>query len=417
MTEAPESRKRTQIAADDWQGVQPSRSLSSNNDYSNVRDEGHSTAVRIRKDGRLDVNFQKHRPWLTTLMKHAERFPEPATEERGPLTAVSEGEKKFPLHLNIVIQVIGSRGDIQPFVALGKELQQHGHRVRLATHLAFRNDINDEGLEFFNIGGNPEELMSFMVQNPGLLPGMRAIRSGAIQKRRRQMRDIFSGCWRSCVETGDGTGLHHITHDPHSHAVDYCTRPFVADAIIANPPGFVHVSCAEKLAISLNMMFTMPWSPTQSFPHPLANIRSKSTKPSAANFASYGIVEVMMWEGLGDLINRCRKKDLGLDPLDATQAPTMVHRLRLPFTYLWSPSLLPKPHDWSDNIDICGFQFLPATSDYHPPEDLDAFLKAGEPPIYIGFGSIVVENPENLTKLFHASFTMVVPEPQLQDYF
>lgn len=48
----------------------------------------------------------------------------------------------------------------------------------------------------------------------------------------------------------------------------------------------------------------------------------------------------MMWEGLGDLINRCRKKDLGLDPLDATQAPTMVHRLRLPFTYLWYASLL-----------------------------------------------------------------------------
>ncbi|KAJ5620027.1 UDP-glucose-sterol transferase [Penicillium lagena] len=399
MAEAAESRKRTQIAADDWQGVQPSRSISSTNDYSNVREEGLSTAVRIRKDGRLDVNFQEHRPWLTTLMKHVERIPEPVTEEHGPLTAVSEGEKKFPLHLNIVIQVVGSRGDIQPFIALGKELRQHGHRVRLATHLAFRNDINGEGLEFFNIGGNPEELMAFMVQNPGLLPGMRTIRSGAIQKRRREMKDIFSGCWRSCVETGDGTGLHHIAHDPHSDAVDNCTRPFVADAIIANPPGFMHLSCAEKLAVSLNMMFTMPWSPTQSFPHPLANVRSQSTKPSVANFASYGIVEVMMWEGLGDLINGCRKKDLGLDPLDAIRAPSMIHHLRVPFTYLWSPSLLPKPHDWPGNIDLCGFQFLSATSDYHPPEDLDAFLKAGEPPIYIGFGSIVVENPDKLTKV------------------
>lgn len=169
-------------------------------------------------------------------MKHVERLPKPVTEEeeREPPTAVSEGEKEFPLPLNIVIQVVGSRGDIQPFIALGKELQQHGHRVRLATHLAFRNDINSEGLEFFNIGGNPEELMAFMVQNPGLLPGIRTIRSGAIQKHRREMNDIFSGCWRSCVETGDGTGLHQVTHDSHSDAVDDSTRPFVADAIITN---------------------------------------------------------------------------------------------------------------------------------------------------------------------------------------
>ena len=79
----------------------------------------------------------------------------------------------------------------------------------------------------------------------------------------------------------------------------------------------------------------MPWSPTQSFPHPLANVRSQNTKPSVANFASYGIVEVMMWEGLGDLINQFRKKELGLDPLDAIRAPSMIHRLHIPYTYLW----------------------------------------------------------------------------------
>lgn len=79
----------------------------------------------------------------------------------------------------------------------------------------------------------------------------------------------------------------------------------------------------------------MPWSPTQYFPHPLANIRPHSTKPSVANLASYGIVEVMMWEGLGDLINRFRRKELGLDPLDAIRAPTMNHRLQIPYAYLW----------------------------------------------------------------------------------
>lgn len=64
-----------------------------------------------------------------------------------------------------------------------------------------------------------------------------------------------------------------------------------------------------------------------------------------------------------------------------------------------SPSLLPKPQDWGDNIDVCGFQFLESDTNYKPPDDLDAFLKAGDPPVYIGFGSIVVDNPAKLTEI------------------
>jgi len=67
--------------------------------------------------------------------------------------------------LNIVIQVIGSRGDIQPFIKIAQVLKRdHGHRVRVATHPAFRAFIEEDcGLEFFSIGGNPSELMAFMV--------------------------------------------------------------------------------------------------------------------------------------------------------------------------------------------------------------------------------------------------------------
>ncbi|THC93158.1 hypothetical protein EYZ11_007367 [Aspergillus tanneri] len=370
--------------------------------HATVREHGLRGGVRVLDNGRLDIKFGEERRWITQLMKQMEPSSKPGVETKKPsIPSPTEEEKwvKFPIRLNIVVQVVGSRGDIQPFIALGKELQKHGHRVRLATHLEFRDPINEAGLEFFNIGGDPEQLMAFMVQNPGLIPGMRTIRSGGIGKRRREMKTIFSGCWRSCYETGDGTQLHENPESPGTAAVDKCMQPFVADVIIANPPTFVHLSCAERLGIPLNMMFTMPWSPTQAFPHPLATIRSQSTKPSAANFASYGVVEVMMWEGLGDLINHFRKKQLGLDPLDAIRAPSINHRLQVPYTYLWSPSLLPKPQDWPDHLDVCGFQVLPAESDYSPPEDLDAFLKAGKPPVYIGFGSIVVEDPGKLTKI------------------
>jgi UDP:flavonoid glycosyltransferase YjiC (YdhE family) len=64
-----------------------------------------------------------------------------------------------------------------------------------------------------------------------------------------------------------------------------------------------------------------------------------------------------------------------------------------------SPALIPKPNDWANNIDISGFFFLNLASSYNPDPELDAFLKAGPPPVYIGFGSIVVEDPNALTRL------------------
>jgi UDP:flavonoid glycosyltransferase YjiC (YdhE family) len=366
--------------------------------------DGLHTGVKVMSDGRLDIKINEHKPSIAGLLHHLGATPMPSelsrASSRVSRASSREGsEKNFPFHLNIVIQVIGSRGDIQPFVALGKELKKHGHRVRLATHLAFREFVNDGGLEFFNIGGDPAELMAFMVKNPGLLPNMATLRSGAIQKRRREMKQIIEGCWKSCFEMGDGTDMHQIKDDPFSDDIDYRRRPFVADAIIANPPSLAHIHCAQRLGIPLHIMFTMPWSPTQSFPHPLAILHQKDCQPTVANFVSYAIVDMMVWEGLGDIVNKFRKKILALDPLDSITAPSLIHRLQIPCSYLWSPAILPKPVDWGEGIDICGFSFLPAKSDYTPPNEIKEFLEAGPTPIYVGFGSIVVDDQISLTKI------------------
>lgn len=62
---------------------------------------------------------------------------------------------------------MGSRGDVQPFVALGKVLKDtYGHRVRLATHPNFKDFVQENGLEFFSIGSDPSRLMAFMVKIP-----------------------------------------------------------------------------------------------------------------------------------------------------------------------------------------------------------------------------------------------------------
>lgn len=143
----------------------------------------------------------------------------------------------------------------------------------------------------------------------------------------------------------------------------------------------------------------MPWSPTQAFPHPLANIQSSDIENNITNFISYALVDMMTWQGLGDVINRFRSYSLSLEPINLMWAPGMLARLKIPYTYCWSPALIPKPKDWRNHISISGFYFLSLASNFSPDPELDSFLKAGPPPVYIGFGSIVVDDPNAMTKL------------------
>lgn len=259
--------------------------------------------------------------------------------------------KPCGLTLNIVIQIVGSRGDVQPFIALGTALRNYGHRVRIATHDVFEELVRQSGLEFYPIGGDPAELMSFMVKNPGLIPQMKSLREGEIQKKQEMVATMLDGCWRSCIKDDPKTGA-----------------PFVADAIIANPPSFAHIHCAQALSIPVHLMFTMPWSSTKAFAHPLANLHPSAMNPNTANWVSYGVVEWLTWQGcalipvimamlltiksLGNVINQWRVS-INLNPIPATQGPCLAEALHVPFTYCWSPALIPKPRDWPAHIGKC----------------------------------------------------------------
>ncbi|KAL8813317.1 MAG: hypothetical protein Q9200_000338 [Gallowayella weberi] len=389
--------------------------------------DGLNTKARVGSDGRVNININQQSSRLSDLLVPAlrsqlnlQQTPERGTavgEQARPIVGGVPDQVQLPA-LNLVIQVVGSRGDVQPFVALGKVLKaEYGHRIRLATHPTFQSFVEENGLEFFSIGGDPAELMAFMVKNPGLMPGIDSLKSGDIGQRRRGMYEIVQGCWRSCYEMGDGTSAMasrdhlDVLSSPHQHITGQetsrrdiaSTSPFVADAIIANPPSFAGIHCAEKLGIPLHLMFTMPWSPTQAFPHPLANIQTSNADQSITNFMSYALVEMMTWQGLGDVINRFREKSLGLEPVSLMWAPGMASRLRIPYTYCWSPALIPKPKDWGGHISVAGFYFLSLASSFTPDPTLLSFLQAGPPPVYIGFGSIVVDDPNAMTrKIFDA---------------
>ncbi|KAJ5884929.1 Sterol 3-beta-glucosyltransferase [Penicillium taxi] len=328
----------------------------------------------VHADGRIDVNLE------SKLAKSLARIADQLEDLYYPLDftdAQITQPASCDLKLNIVIQIVGSRGDVQPFIALGNALQSHGHRVRIATHDVFENFVKESYLEFFPIGGDPAQLMAYMVKNPGLIPQLQTLRDGEIKKKQNMVAEMLDGCWRSCIED-----------DPTTQ------EPFVADAIIANPPSFAHIHCAQALGIPVHLMFTMPWTSTKAFPHPLADLHSESMEASTANWVSYGVVEWLTWQGLGDVINKFRSK-IDLSPVPATEGPCLSEALKIPFTYCWSPALVPRPRDWPAYIDVCGFFFQDPPS-YTPTPELADFLQSGSPPVYIGFGSIVVDDPQKL---------------------
>ncbi|KAH7123152.1 hypothetical protein EDB81DRAFT_913302 [Dactylonectria macrodidyma] len=346
----------------------------------------------VKDDGRLDIDLDSRVvKSLSLFLPNLKDIPTRNSQQEGSIPPYEYNSTQntdlnsfpFPIKLNIVIQVVGSRGDVQPFVALGTELQRHGHRVRLATHDVFDSFVRAAELEFFPIGGDPAELMAYMVRNPGLIPSMRSLRDGDIQKKRKMISEMLRGFWKSCIEPDSAS-----------------SAPFVADAIIANPPSFAHLHCAQALGIPVHLMFTMPWTSTRAFPHPLANIKvgkGSRTEPLTANYISYAVVEFLTWQGLGDIINLFRES-IDLEPVAFSEGPRLAETLKIPFTYCWSPALVPKPADWGSHIDVCGFFFRDPPS-YTPPPDLDEFLKSGPPPIYIGFGSIVIEDPEQMSAI------------------
>ncbi|KAJ6973616.1 hypothetical protein NC653_033829 [Populus alba x Populus x berolinensis] len=282
--------------------------------------------------------------------------------------------------LQIVILIVGTRGDVQPFIAIGKRLQDYGHRVRLATHSNFREFVLTAGLEFFPLGGDPKVLAGYMVKNKGFLPSG----PSEVSIQRNQIKEIIYSLLPACKDPDIDSKI-----------------PFTADAIIANPPAYGHTHVAEALKVPLHIFFTMPWTPTSEFPHPLSHV-----KQSAGYRLSYQIVDSMVWLGIRDMINDLRKKKLRLRPVTYLSG-SQGSDSDVPYGYIWSPHLVPKPkgaayrenvENWGPKIDVVGFCFLDLASNYEPPESLLKWLEAGQKPIYIGFGSLPLQEPEKMTQ-------------------
>lgn len=156
----------------------------------------------------------------------------------------------------------------------------------------------------------------------------------------------------------------------------------------------IHI--AEALGIPYFRAFTMPWTRTRAYPHAFAVPNHKMG--GAYNYMTYVFFDNIFWQSTAGQVNRWRRKVLGLRPttLDKLQ-PNKV-----PFLYNFSPSVVVPPLDFSDWVRVTGYWFLDEATDWVPSQDLLDFIKKARedkmPLVYIGFGSVVVSDPEQLTR-------------------
>ncbi|XP_027924380.1 sterol 3-beta-glucosyltransferase UGT80B1-like isoform X1 [Vigna unguiculata] len=323
--------------------------------------------AKIQNDGTVDVDLEKDASLVSELLKFQ------SSEESTTMSAsvVSESKKSAPW-LQIVMLVVGTRGDVQPFLAMAKKLQDYGHRVRLATHADFDTFVKSAGVDFYPLGGDPRALARYMVRNKGIIP------SGPteISIQRKQLKAIIDSLLPACIEPDLETGI-----------------PFRAQAIIANPTACGHTHIAEALGVPLHIFFTMPWTPTYEFSHPLARVPQ-----SAGYWLSYIIVDVLIWWGIRGLINDFRKRKLKLAPIAyfSMYSGSITH---LPTGYMWSPHVVPKPTDWGPLVDVVGYCFLNLGSKYQPQEDFVRWIQKGPKPLYFGFGSMPLDDPKRTTDI------------------
>ncbi len=276
--------------------------------------------------------------------------------------------------MRIAIIALGTRGDVQPYIALGKGLKEAGDTVRLVTTQEFETLVIAQGLEFWCMRGNTQAKMeenkelSEILEHGNFLKIFRLMAKEAQRTAIELLDDGFAACQGMDLLI---TGLVSI---------------------------FICLSLAEKLKIPLLQTYLVPFTPTKDFPSVLV----PPTLPNlggAFNRLSQLLVRQLIWSGMQTMFNQGRKKVLGLPPASFSKPFHFNHSEGLPTLYGFSPFVVPAPADWGADNHVTGYWFLDSDANWTPPPVLLDFLQAGPAPVYIGFGSMSSRNPQETAEL------------------
>jgi sterol 3beta-glucosyltransferase len=264
--------------------------------------------------------------------------------------------------MHITLATVGSRGDVQPYIALGVGLKAAGHSVNVATHTYFEAVIREHGLDFSPVVGDPRKTVESELGQQWLATGSNML--GFVKRMAELMRPMMVRATSDCLNACKG-----------------------ADLVLYSVLGWLGAhSVVEKLGIPAYAAFLQPATPTRFFPSFAYPIRANLG--GLHNRLTYYSGEQLFWLAFRGSINQARKEVLGLPPLPFLSPARKLRELDLPVFYGYSPTVLAKPPDWPSSVHVTGYWFLDQTAEWEPPADLVEFLKAGPPPVYIGFGSM-----------------------------
>ena len=281
--------------------------------------------------------------------------------------------------MRTTILALGTRGDVVPYLALGLGLREAGHEVALAAYADFEEEIRGRGLGFRPVAGGVREVLGGAGEAGGAgveEAGNNPVR--LIGHLRRVLAPLMEGFFRDCLEA--------------------CRA---SDAIVSSPIGFFGgYDVAELLRVPFIPAYVQPVHPTRFFPG-LAFPEAPSWLPfvGAYNLLTHHLGTQGFWQLLRHPVNEARRGVLGLGPLPLSGPFGRLRKRRHPTLYGWSPLVLPKPPDWGEEAYVTGYWFLGRPEGWRPPEDLVSFLSSGEPPVYMGFGSMPDRESEKTLRL------------------
>ncbi len=267
----------------------------------------------------------------------------------------------------------GTRGDVQPLLALGKGLQRAGLAVRVATHASFGEMARRAGLPLALLEGNPSDLLARPGGQSALTYDGNPLRSLAATLRfAHQAAPLYARLLDTAWEACQGAG-----------------------AVLAGLPSTWGAHVAEGLGVPCLWAFFQPLGRTRLHPSPL--LPFTFSLGGAYNAFTHRLVELLTWLPWRGTINRWRVERLGLKPAPPGGPFSALYAAGSLVLYAYSPRLAPPPPDWPPRHHVTGAWFLEETAPYTPPPELDRFLQEGPPPVYVGFGSPGARFPERTT--------------------
>jgi len=280
--------------------------------------------------------------------------------------------------MRILLSAVGTRGDVQPALALGVRLKQAGYEVRVAAFQDYRELVSGYGLEFFPLQMDMQALTSRYTRTGVMESGMLAIRflpelMGMMQRIYEQMAQDFLSASQDCA------------------------------ALVGSPAAFWLTSAvASKLGMAYFESSMFPGTPTQAFPSIFwpwhSNPGTGGGLRGWYNRLTYGLFSGPIWLVMRPVVNRCRTKILGLPPLALFGKLGKPEAQAAPLLVGFSEHVIPRPADWGEQVYVTGYWFLD-TPAYEPPADLAKFLAGGPPPVYVGSGSMPSHDPKQMAAL------------------